>query len=216
MTSADVTPPTTGEPGAAGDAADAAGGRGRWRRWREPVAWGLLVAALALATISTVQWQRLAAAEQERGAARETATEFMATLTTWDATEGMGGVRESLRDASTERFADEIDQLFGTTEDLAGLSELSARSEGEILRAHLQSVDGDDAVALVVAEQRLVAERAAREETSTRYAELDLERTDGAWLVDDVELLVDTSDARAGSLPSGDAGSDTPETEEGP
>lgn len=214
MTSADVTPPTTGDADAAGDAGDRAGRRGGWRRWREPVAWALLVAALALAAVSTVQWQRLEGIEQDRAAAREAATEFMTTLTTWDATQGMGGVRESLRDASTERFADEIDQLFGSTEDLAGLSALSARSEGEILRAHLQSVEGDDAVALVVAEQRLVAEEAAREQASTRYAELDLERADGAWLIDDVELLIDSDGGRTGALPSEGAGSGPAETEE--
>lgn len=217
MTRADVPPHA---PGDADQRPGRAGGRWRplrrWRRWREPTAWVLLALALALAALSTAQWQRLAAVERDRDAVRETATDFMTTLTNWDASDGMAGVRRALREQGTERFADEVDELFGTTQDLVGLQELSARSEGEIVRAHVQALEGDDAVALVVVEQRLVAEAPGSEENTMRYAELDLERDAGPWLVDDVELLVDASDRAGSPPPVGDAPGGAPDAEEQP
>ena len=159
--------------------------------------WVLVVLALAVAVVSTVQWQQLAAAEADRDEVEATAGSFMLTLTTWDASEGMAATREQLREAGTERFGGEVDELFGTTEDLAGLEDIGARSEGEVRRSFVQEVDGDRATALIVVSQRLTAQVLDGEEASVRYAELDLVRTGGRWLIDDVELLVDVATQEA-------------------
>jgi hypothetical protein len=176
--------------------------RGRQRLLRA-APWVLLVLALAVAVASTVQWRSLAALEQERDAVERTAATFVLTLTTWDATEGMAATREELRESGTERFAGEVDELFGTTEDLAGLEEVAASSQGEVRHAFVQEIDDDRALTLIVATQRLTADVVEGEEVSVRYAEVALVRSDGRWQVDDVELLVDVADQHAeASLPT--------------
>lgn len=179
-------------------------GRGRQRLLRA-APWVLLVLALAVAVASTVQWRSVAALEQQRDEVERTAATFVLTLTTWDATEGMAATREELRESGTERFAGEVDELFGTTEDLAGLEEVAASSQGEVRHAFVQEIDDDRALALIVATQRLTADVVEDEEVSVRYAEVALVRSDGRWLVDDVELLVDVADQQAeASLPTGE------------
>ena len=194
----DELPPDQSGPAEDGVEHGSAGGwSARLRGVLRAAPWVLLVLALAVAVTSTVQWQRLAAAEAERDEVEATAGSFMLTLTTWDASEGMAATREELRAAGTERFGGEVDELFGTTEDLAGLEDIGARSEGEVRRSFLQEIDDDRATALIVVSQRLTAEVLDGEEASVRYAELDLVRTTGRWLVDDVELLVDVATQEA-------------------
>lgn len=169
-------------------------------RWRWALPWVLLVLAVAVAATSTWQWRQLApleAQEQEREEVAQSAGTFMLALTNWDATEGMGEVREDLRTHGTQRFAGEVDELFGTTEDLRELAEVGARSEGEVRRFFVQELEDDRAVALVVLVQRLVTDVTEGEEVSVRYAELDLLQRDSEWLVDEVELLVDVAQQEA-------------------
>jgi hypothetical protein len=126
----------------------------------------------------------LAAVEQVAG-------QFALALTTWDAGDGMGDTREELRAAGTERFATDVDDLFGGTDDLATLAELGARSSGEVRDVLVQRLDGDEALALAVVVQRVTTDVTEGEEVSLRYAELTLVREGGAWRVDQVELVVD-------------------------
>lgn len=168
-----------------------------WRRWRWLLPWVLVILAVAVAAASTWQWQQLAAVERAREAVTSSAGTFMLTLTTWDATEGMGAVRDELRDAGTERFAGEVDELFGTTEDLVELRDIGARSEGDVRRLHVQEIEDDQAVAFVVLSQRVVTDVTEGEEVSLRYAEVDLVHRDAEWLVDEVELLADVGQQEA-------------------
>ena len=199
---------TDDEPGPAAQSETGTSGRARGRlgRLSRLAPWVLLALALAVAVVSTLQWWQLERLESQRAEVERTAATFMLTLTTWDAAEGMAGTREELREAGTERFAGEVDELFGTTEDLRGLEEIAARSQGEVRRAFVQELDDDRAVALVVVSQRLTADVVEGEEVSVRYAELDLLRSPAGWLVDDVELLVDvaTQDAEPVAPPGTD------------
>jgi hypothetical protein len=128
--------------------------------------------------------------EADLAAVERTAGEFALALTTWDASEGMGGTREQLRGFGTETFAADVDDLFGGTDDLATLAEIGARSDGEVRDVLVQRIDGDEAVALVVVVQRVTTEITEGEEVSLRYAELRFVR-DGDWRVDQVDLVVD-------------------------
>jgi hypothetical protein len=189
----------TGEPGDP-SAPPSPGGRdwGRWLLLALP--WVLVVLAVVAVVISTMQLQDLRAHEQTREDVERTAATFMLTLTTWDGTEGMSETRDELRAAGTDRFAGEVDELFGTTEDLAGLAEIGARSEGDVRRSYVQDVDDDRATALVVVLQRLSSDLAEEAEVSVRYAEVELLQHDGDWLVDEVELLVDAVQQEAGQV----------------
>lgn len=188
---------------------DAAGNR-RPRVWTL-LPWVLLVLALGAATVSTLQLLEHRSAEATRDDVERAAGTFMLTLTSWDAVDGMGPVREELRAAGTDRFAGEVDELFGTTEDLAGLADIGARSEGEVRRLFVQEIDDDRATALVVIVQRLSSDLSDEEEINVRYAEVRLLERGGTWLVDDVELLVDQSE----QAPGGVSPSTAPGTDDG-
>lgn len=205
----EVASPAPEEP-VTDDRGDAATSTTR-RRWRWLLPWVLVVLAVAVAVVSTWQWQQLAAAERTRDEVAERAGTFMLTLTDWDATEGMGSVREELAERGTERFAGEVDELFGTTEDLAELEEIGARSEGEVQRFFVQELEDDSAVALVVLVQRITTDVTEGEEVSVRYAEVELLEQDSTWLVDDVELLVDVAQQEADPItPESDDGQEAP------
>ncbi len=216
-TDADVPGPAVDD-GPDRSAADAGGGGndpvdagpGRWQRWAW-LPWVLVGLAVAVAAASTWQWQQLAGEEQEREAVAESAGTFMLTLTNWDATDGMGAVREELRAHGTERFAGEVDELFGTTEDLRELAQVGARSEGEVRRFFVQELEDGRAVTLVVLVQRLATDVTEGEEISVRYAELELLQRDSEWLVDEVELLVDVAQQEATPIsPGADDGQEAP------
>jgi hypothetical protein len=128
----------------------------------------------------------------------QAAGEFALALTTWDASDGMADTREQLREAGTESFATDVDQLFGGTDDLATLEELGARSSGEVRDVLVQSIDGDEAEALAVVIQRVATEVTEGEEVSLRYALIGMRREGGAWRVEQVELVVDALQEAAG------------------
>ncbi|MEX2627751.1 MAG: hypothetical protein WD225_12765, partial [Ilumatobacteraceae bacterium] len=81
--------------------------------------WILVVLAVALAVVATWRWQELAGEQRQRDAVTAAAGDFALALTNWDAADGMGDTREALRVGGTEAFAQDVDDLFGGTEDLA-------------------------------------------------------------------------------------------------
>jgi hypothetical protein len=157
--------------------------------------WVLVVLAVALAAFSTWRWQELAGTERAREDVSAASSAFVTTLTTWDASAGMQTVRDELRDGGTETFARDVDELFGSTEDLRGLAELGATSEGTVEDVFVQRLSGDVAETLVVVVQRVSTQASDFPEVHRRFASLVLQHTDGRWLVEDLELLVDTAPA---------------------
>jgi hypothetical protein len=192
-------PPTSDPPEATDE------GRG-WRGWLWLLPWILLALAIAATVALAVQVQELRAEESAREDVERVAGTFMLTLTTWDGTQDMSETREELRAAGTERFAGEVDELFGTTEDLAGLAEIGARSEGDVRRSFVQEIEGDQATALIVVVQRLSSDLTDEDEVAVRYAEIELLERDGQWRVDDVELLVDVTQQEPGGTVTPDEG----------
>jgi Mce-associated membrane protein len=187
--------------------ADRTDGPGSRHRLRVLLPWILVVLAIAVAVASTWRWQELAALERTREDVAAASSQFVSILTTWDASAGMGGTRDDLREAGTEDFGRDIEELFGTTEDLQGLATLGARSDGEVRQVYVQSLSGDRAESLVVVVQQVSTDEVEVPEIHLRYASLGLLRVDGRWLVDDLELLLDTS-------PGADTGAVGPEAGE--
>jgi hypothetical protein len=211
-----VPPETDGPPAAAHPAAPAGGGL-RLPSALVVVAIVLLLVAVAVAAYTTWQWQQLAAAEQAREDVEVATMQFVTTLTNWDAGAGMVETREALRDAGTETFARDVDELFGTTEDLRGLADLGARSEGEIRDVFVQSLDGDRAETFAVVLQQATTDTVEVPELHLRYASLALVQVDGRWLVDDLTLLVDSAPDATGTAPAPSAPTtDDTDTEEQP
>ncbi|MFA9429385.1 hypothetical protein [Egicoccus sp. AB-alg2] len=182
----------TADVDAPADAGEARGRRSSWLPW---LPWLLVALAVAVAVVATWRWQELAGHERQRAAVTAAAGDFAVALTNWDAGDGMADTRESLRAGGTETFAQDVDDLFGGTEDLAALTELGARSDGDVRDVFVQSLDGDRAEALAVVVQRLTTDEG--QETNVRYARMTLSAADTGWLVDDVELLVDAAQQAA-------------------
>jgi hypothetical protein len=208
------------ETGEATDVAATSTDRRDWRSGLWLLPWILLALAISAAVFFFLESQELRAHEAAREEVERVAGTFMLTLTTWDGTQDMADTREELRAAGTDRFAGEVDELFGTTEDLAGLAEIGARSEGDVRRSFVQEIDGDQATALIVVVQRLSSDLTDEDEIAVRYAEIELLDRGGEWRVDDVELLVDaTQQAPSGDItpsedPAADADPDEAEEDE--
>jgi hypothetical protein len=171
---------------------------------RRLVPWIVVVLAVAVALVSTWRWQELAGLERTRGDVAAATSGFVTTLTSWDATAGMTTTRDELQERGTETFARDVDDLFGSTEDLRGLEELGARSEGEVRDVYVQRLDGDRAETLAVVVQRVTTSEVTDPEVHLRYAAVTLERIDGRWLVDDLELLIDADPAGGAAAPTTD------------
>jgi hypothetical protein len=177
---------------------------------RRLVPWILVVLAVAVAVVSTWRWQELAGLERTREDVAAATSRFVTSLTSWDAAEGMAATRDELRTRGTEAFARDVDELFGSTEDLRGLEELGARSEGEVRDVYVQRLDGARAETLAVVVQRVTTSQVTDPEVHLRYAAVTLERVEGGWLVDDLELLVDADPAGGAAAPTAE-----PEPEDG-
>lgn len=152
--------------------------------------WAVALAALLVAGFSTWQWLSLAGAEQTREEVRRTAESFVAALTNWDASDGLGGTREALEELGTGEFAEEVDELFGG--DLGEqLVAAEAVSTGEVQDVFVQRIEGEQATAFGVVVQQLRTRLSDRPERTVRSARLHLVRVDDRWLISGVELLAD-------------------------
>lgn len=182
-------PEATHEPAVGSTTTEAPPPRGGRLPW--VVATVATLVALATIVIAAVLITEARRPTADLATVEQTAGQFALELTTWDASDGMGDTRESLRESGTETFAADVDELFGGTDDLATLEEIGARSEGEVRDVFVQSLEGDEAEALTVVVQRVTTEATEGEEISLRYALLTMRRDGGAWRVDGVELVVD-------------------------
>lgn len=183
---------------------------------RAVLPWVLVVLALAVAVVATWRWQELAGEQRQRTAVQTAAEEFAIALTNWDAADGMTDTRDQLRDSGTDAFAQDVEALFGGTEDMAAISDLGASSEGHVDGVYVQWLGADPelsdeetadlasrAEVLAVVTQRITTD--AGQETTDRYARILLEDADGDWLIHEVELLVDASQS-ATATPGGGEG----------
>jgi hypothetical protein len=191
--------PLTSEADVVGTAPAASPRRTRTSPLRTALPWVLVVLAVAVAVVSTWRWQELAAVERAREDVAAATSQFVTTLTTWDASAGMVETREALRSGGTELFGSDVDELFGSTEDLRGLAELGARSEGEVRQVYVQSLQDDRAETLAVVLQQVTTAEVQDPEFHLRYAAVELQLVEGRWLVDQLELLVDTSPSSDGT-----------------
>ena len=160
------------------------------RFWRT-APWVLAILSLLVAAFSTFQWLDLRADEQTRAAVQAAATDFVLTLTTWDATDGLDDTVEQLRQAGSEQFLQEIDTLFGGSlrEDL---EQAEAVSSGEIQDVFVQSIDEREAVVFAVVIQEIELRTSNEPASLVRSARISLRQDGDRWLVTRVELVNDS------------------------
>lgn len=185
--------PETGEPEAAASSGTASGGPGgAGARIRAVVPWLLAVLALAVAAYAVWQWQQLAVHERAREDVVAATTRFLTELTTWDASDGMGDTRDALLELGTDNLAADVEALYGASDEMAELREIGARSTSTFEGVYVQRLDADRAETFAVLVQRVTTDLSPDVEVTVRYATVGLVRIDGAWKVDQLDLLVDT------------------------
>lgn len=153
--------------------------------------WVLAVLSLAAAAFSTWQWFELEQAESDRAAVEAAASDFMLTLTNWDATDGLDDTVDELRAAGSEQFLEEIDQLFGGSL-RQELEQARAVSTGELQDVFVQSLDEREAVVFAVVIQQLDVGATDESGATVRSARIALRQDGDRWLVSRVELVNDT------------------------
>lgn len=153
------------------------------------IAWTLAVALAAVTAVTFVQWRSIAGPAAAVDAARDAAVDYVTTLSTWDASDGLEPTYAALVAGATDEFHPEVDEVFGNEqrEQLVASDAVSTGTIEDVLTGDL--TDGRVAVVVVV-EQFVVtgpsADPAARTE---RAALLQMVDEGGTWLVDDLEML---------------------------
>lgn len=161
----------------------------RQPRWRPWLPWAVALIAAAVALYATVQWRDLADREAARDDVAAASAAFLTSLMTWDAGDGLDDTRTALRDAGTDDFQSEVEDLFGGSLGDA-LEEAGASSSGDVQDLFVQRIDGDQALVFAVVIQQ-VEPGDGDPQVTARSARIALIRTGEGWLVDRVELVED-------------------------
>lgn len=153
------------------------------------IAWTLVVALAVVAALAIFQWRQLASPAEAVDAASAAAVDYVRTLSTWDADEGLEPIYAALVAGATEDFAPEVDDVFGDDE-REELVAVGAVSTGTILDVLDGELDDGTVPVVVIAEQLVVTgPRADPVGRTERVVLLRMLEQDGRWLVDELEML---------------------------
>lgn len=157
----------------------------RLRRWALPALAVLLAVAAGLLAFL---WQQEARENADREAVAEVAERFTQNLITFDY-RTLDADIERIRKDATGSFQGELDVAFGGDIDAfrEALREAQAESSGSVLGSIVQTLEGDSARVLVVADQRIQNAETPEPRTIPRRIELTLVETSEGWKVDRVE-----------------------------
>lgn len=93
-----------------------------------------------------------------------------------------------VEDAGTEKFQDYFAEASAPVRKLVG--ELEARARGSVLDAATDYVDSSHVTVLLFVDQTITNDRAeGRADLEQLRVKAEMVRRDGAWLVDEVEVL---------------------------
>lgn len=176
--SADAATEDTGTP--------AVGSRGRWLRWPTAAAAVLLVVALGAAVVLLALSTTADGLDGRRGAFVQTARQGVLNLTTVryaTATEDV----QHLLDGASGSFA----QDFGGRKDsyIQVVQKAQVNSEGKVLAAGLERLDGNTAVVLVASTAKVSNSSAPQGEERSYRLRVTVTDTDGRMTVSNVEFV---------------------------
>lgn len=153
------------------------------------IAWTLAVALAAVAAVAFVQWRSIAGPAAAVDAARDAAIDYVTTLSTWDASDGLEPTYAALVAGATDEFHPEVDEVFGNEqrEQLVASDAVSTGTIEDVLTGDL--TDGQVAVVIVVEQFVVTGPSADPVARTERVALLQMVDDAGTWLVDDLEML---------------------------
>jgi len=154
---------------------------------------GLVVALIAstvafVATLATLVVVLVDQRSDEQAAqdALALAREYAVVMSTFDY-QDLDANREQIAQMSTPAFAERYSALVDALGEL--VTEGQGSAEARTLHAAVESLDGDTATVLVFADQTATNIESPEGGTSRFRMVFSLVRTDGRWLVDNVETL---------------------------
>lgn len=153
------------------------------------IAWTLAAALAVVAAFAVVQWRSLAEPAAAVDSARDAAVEYVTTLSTWDASEGLEPTYAALVAGATDEFVPEVDEVFGNEqrEELVASDAVSTGTIEDVLTGGLE--DGRVAVVVVVEQFVVTGPSADPVARTERVALLQMVDDGGTWLVGDLEVL---------------------------
>lgn len=153
------------------------------------IAWTLVVALAAVAAVTFVQWRSVTGPAAAVDAARDTAVDYVTTLSTWDASDGLEPTYAALVAGATDAFLPEVDVVFGNEqrEQLVASDAVSTGTIEDVLTGTLE--DGRVAIVIVVEQFVVTGPSADPIARTERVALLQMVDQGGTWLVDDLEML---------------------------
>lgn len=156
-------------------------------RTRSVLPWAVAMVAVAVALFSTVQWLGLQGEADDRRDVALASTAFLADLLNWDAGDGMDDTVTALRAQGTGRFLAQAEDLFGGP--LGDELEVAAAtSEGAVEDLFVQSIEGDRAEVFAIVQQSVSSTVTSGSERTIRQVILQLERVEGTWRIENLEL----------------------------
>jgi len=156
------------------------------------IAWTIAVALAVVAAVAVVQWQSVAQPVAAVDAASDAAVDYVVSLSTWDASEGLEPTYAALRAGATDDFAPEIDEVFGDQqrEELVAIDAVSTGTINDVLTGRMQRGETTSVQVVVIVDQFVVSGPTADPVARTqRVALLQMVRDGGTWLVNDLEML---------------------------
>lgn len=176
--SADAATEDTGTP--------AVGSRGRWLRWPTAAAAVLLVVALGAAVVLLALSTTADGLDGRRGAFVQTARQGVLNLTTVRYATAPEDVQHLL-DGASGSFA----QDFGGRKDsyIQVVQKAQVNSEGKVLAAGLERLDGNTAVVLVASTAKVSNSSAPQGEERSYRLRVTVTDTDGRMTVSNVEFV---------------------------
>ena len=164
----------------------AVGSRGRWLRWPTAAAAVLLVVALGAAVVLLALSTTADGLDGRRGAFVQTARQGVLNLTTVRYATAPEDVQHLL-DGASGSFA----QDFGGRKDsyIQVVQKAQVNSEGKVLAAGLEKLDGNTAVVLVASTAKVSNSSAPQGEERSYRLRVTVTDTDGRMTVSNVEFV---------------------------
>jgi hypothetical protein len=154
------------------------------RRWGAYLPWVVVVLAVVVAAMSTVQWLSLRGAAADRQAVTEVASDALMTVTNWQAGD-LDAVRERLAELGTERLQEEAGQILDELDE--SLVAADASSRGEIIDLVSEARRGEGIAFALLVQQMETGELGTSMETCWSVRVVVIERA-GRWLADQIDI----------------------------
>jgi hypothetical protein len=159
------------------------------------IAWTVAVTMAIVTAFAVVQMRSVTGPADDLNSARAAAAEYVALLSSWDASDGLDDTYLSLRDGAAASFRAELDAVFGeqTRAELVAVDAVSAGTVTGVFGDEVDlGLDGapDTARVVVLVEQIVVTGPVADPAKQIeRAAMVTLSRDGDRWLVTGLEML---------------------------